>query len=975
MTPLPSACFLVLTLCIIVSAQQPLTGSLSGRVTDEREGLIVGAVVTATASDGAQKSTVTNAQGLYSFTSLPAGKYVLRVSAKGFAITEDSIDVGAGTRGIHNLQLKIVLEEERVTIADEKSLNVDAASNADALTLRGQDLDVLPDDPEALAAALQAMAGPSAGPDGGTIYIDGLTANRLPPKESIREVRINQNPFNAENDRIGLARVDIVTRPGMDKFRGSSFVNFSDESFNSRNPFAPERAPFQLRHFGGSLSGPLIAKRASFFSDLQYRMVDDNALINATVLDPGLSVTPFRQTLLTPNRNFSVSPRFDYQFNPNNSLIARYSYSHTRLENTGAVDFSLPERAYDRSNTEHVVQLIESAVLSPTMITETRFQFIRGNTLQDADNSIPTINVQESFISGGSQIGRAHADENRWELQNASTLTTGLHVLRFGGRVRGVSITDVSPQNFGGTFIFSGGMAPQLDAGDQLVLNAQGNPVFVPITSLERYRRTLLFQDRPQLRTLGGGATQFSLATGNPEAHVKQVDFGLFLQDEWRVRPNLTLTFGLRYESQTNISSNLNFAPRVYFAWAPRAGANNAPPKMVVRGGVGIFYDRLGERVALAEQRFNGVNQTDFRVFDPALLDQSIFSVDGVTNVPGAEDLAGFASPQVVRRVADNFQAPTLMMAVINFERQLPWRLTLVAVAFNYRGRHLLRLRNINAPLPGTFDPAFPETKVRPFGANGDIYFYESSGNFNDTRFYLGLRRQINRGVSIFANFGIGKGKSDTECAFGSLVSCFPANSYDLSGEYSRASFIPGRNFVLGATYTIPKLRLGLNSFIIAQSGRAFDIVTGRDTNGDGLFTDRPAFATTATAPADFVSTRFGDFDLNPSPDQPAISRNFGTGPSYFSVNLGLSRSFPFGPARRSVAATPQRAPEKPYELTFSVYIQNLLNRANLAQPVGNLSSPNFGESTAISGSFGPGPVVTGSGGNRRVQFQLRFNF
>jgi len=229
-------------MCLCVTAQQR-TASLSGRVTDEREELIVGAVVTATANDGTQKSTVTNAQGLYAFAPLSPGKYNVRVLAKGFGVAEHAVDVDAGERRTHDVQLRIVLEVEQVTIADEKSLDVDPANNADALKLQGKDLDILPDDPDALAAALQALAGPSAGPEGGTIYVDGLTANRLPSKESIREVRVNQNPFNAENDRFGASRVDIFTRPGMDKFRATSFFNFSDESLNSRNPFAPSRAP------------------------------------------------------------------------------------------------------------------------------------------------------------------------------------------------------------------------------------------------------------------------------------------------------------------------------------------------------------------------------------------------------------------------------------------------------------------------------------------------------------------------------------------------------------------------------------------------------------------------------------------------------------------------------------------------------------------------------------------------------------
>ncbi|HEY3578974.1 MAG TPA: hypothetical protein VGK82_00450, partial [Pyrinomonadaceae bacterium] len=338
----------------------------------------------------------------------------------------------------------------------------------------------------------------------------------------------------------------------------------------------------------------------------------------------------------------------------------------------------------------------------------------------------------------------------------------------------------------------------------------------------------------------------------------------------------------------------------------------------------------------------------------------------------------------IVRRVANNFQSPTLVMSAFNFERQLPYKITLVAVAFNYSGRHLLRLRNINAPLPGTFNPAFPENSVRPFGTNDDLYSYESSGTFHDTRFFLGLRRQVSRGITLFTQFGIGKGMADTECAFGALAACFPANSYDLHGEYARASFIPNRNFVLGSNITIPKLKLALNAFVYAASARPFDIVTGRDTNGDGLFTERPALATANTAAADLVHTRFGDFDLNPQPGQAIIVRNFGTGPSYFSVNLGLNRSFRFGAdgsvtTTRSGQSSPTRpagsAPEKPYELTLGVYVQNLLNHSNLGQPIGNLSSPRFGESTAIAGSFGPGQVVIGSGGNRRLQFQLRLNF
>jgi len=995
----------LLSFCFNLAMAQQRTGSLRGQVSDELGALVVGANVTLIAADGSQKTVVTNHEGTYNFNSVAPGPYTIRIVAPGFGVYEKSdLSIAAGPRTTHDVRLIVALEKQVITVNEEQGLNTDPQNNADAVVLKGQDLDVLPDDPDALSAAVQAMAGPSAGPNGGQIFIDGFTGGRMPPKESIREVRINQNPFNAENNSIGFGNIEILTKPGADKLRGSTFFNFNDESLNSRNPFAPSRAPFQVRYFGGSLSGPVKRSKSSFFIDFQRRLVDDNAIINARVLNSALVENPFNVVLLTPNRYFSFSPRFDYQLNPANTLVMRYSYSRSKAENIGASDFSLPERAFDRSNNTQTVQITETAILSPVLMNETRFQYIRNRSQQDGNNTISTTVVQEAFTSGGSQVGQAHTDDDRWELQNYSTWTKGRHILRFGLRLRGVKITDFSPQNFGGTFTFSGGDAPLLDANNQIVLDGQGHPVFGPITSLERFRRTLLFQGNPNMRELGGGVTQFSIAGGNPEASVSQTDLGAFLQDEWRLRPNLTFTLGLRYERQTNISSNYNFAPRLFFAWAPGgtsvgagpgAPPSSSSPKMVIRGGMGVFYDRFGERATLLANRFNGTNQHDFRVFDPAVLDQSTFAFNGdASNVPTVASLAAFASPQIVRRIAPDFQAPTFVMTAVNIERQLPAKFTLFAVAFNYRGKHLLRVRNINAPLPGTYDPSNPDSAVRPLGNIGDIYYYESSATFNDYRFFGGIRRQMSKGFSLFANFGGGKGKTDTDCIFGSIANCFPADTYDLTAEYSRVAFIPSGSFFAGGTMILPRLKVNLNPFVVFSTGRPFNIVTGRDTNGDGLFTERPSFATAQTDPANLRQTRFGDFDLAPAPGQALIPRNYSLGPSYFSVNLGISRSLSFGnvPAPPAAAAKPAGAapapapsgankpasgpaPEKRYTVTFSVNIQNLLNKTNLSQPIGNLSSPQFGESISSAGSFGFGPSGSAAAGNRRIQIQVRFGF
>ena len=508
------------------------------------------------------------------------------------------VDVTGSPRQTLDITLKVTIEEQKVTVAAETPLNTEATGNANQTLITGKDLDALPDDPDELAAALQALAGPSVGPNGGQIFIDGFSGGRLPPKESIREIRINQNPFAAENDQPS-GRIDILTRPGTDKMRGSSFFNFEDESLDARNPFSNSRTPFQVRQYGGNLSGPIVKKKASFFLDFQRRETDDNELVTATILDDNFNPEVLGFGVITPRRNTTFSPRLDYQLNANNTLIARYSYSHNSAVNSGVGGFSLPERAYNNSSTQQNIQFTETAVLNASMINETRFQFTHNVSESLGDNTVPVLNVSGAFISGGSQVGHVQNTNNAWEVQNFLAWQRGSHAIKFGGRIRGVSITDINPNNFGGSYTFTGGLVPTLDAN--------GNPIFsqpVFVDSLERYRRTLVGQSlgltATQIRALGGGASQFSIANGDPKAKVSQVDFGLYAQDDWRVKPNLTLSYGLRYENQNNIHSPLNFAPRVAFAWSPGAANSARPPKMVIRAGGGVFYNRFSESNTLA---------------------------------------------------------------------------------------------------------------------------------------------------------------------------------------------------------------------------------------------------------------------------------------------------------------------------------------------------------------------------------------
>lgn len=1024
---------LMLALCAVTSFAQQATTTLRGQIMDEFGGAVVGATVSVVSQSGAEKTAITNDQGIYAVAGLAPGTYTVRAVASGFALYENAdVQIVAGRREPLDIKLSVTIEEQKVTVSgDQRGISTESENNADALVLRGKDIDALPDDPDDLAASLQALAGPSAGPNGGQIYIDGFTGGRLPPKEAIREVRISQNPLNAENDRPGFGRIDILTRPGFDKIRGSASYTFNDESMNARNPFAPNRADFQQRLISASLSGPIIAKKSSFFLDFQKREEDDNEIVNAIVLDSTLNPVGFNQVVLQPRRNLTFSPRFDYALNQNHTLVMRYTYSRFSLENSGVSTFSLPSRAFDTKNSQHTFQITETAVLNPKVIAETRFQFIRNSNEQDGDNTLATVNVQDAFIGGGSQVGLSFAKENRWELQNYWTATVGSkHVFRFGVRLRGVNIDDVSRQNFGGTYIFGGGEAPQLDATNNVVINpATGLPVLAPITSLDRFRRTVFLQQQGftpvQISARGGGPTQFTLTGGDPQAEVSQVDFGGFFQDEWRVRPNMTLTYGVRYETQNNISSRMNFAPRIFFAWAPGGSSTGTigqfgagQPKFVIRGGFGMFYDRLNESATLGANRFNGIDQQRFNIIGPAAMGNAIFGFDGtVANVPSINTLTGLALPQVINRVDPNIQAPYSLLGAINVERQLPGNFTVFGVIFTYRTRHAFVFRDVNAPLPGTVTPLNPQG-VRPIASIGNIFQWESSGVINMTQAFFGVRNQINRAFSVFANYGTGKVEGNSDCFFGFQAGCFVSNSYDVNSDFGRLAFFPRHNLFIGGNLGIPKLNISLTPFIVARTGRFFNITTGRDSNGDRLFLERPAFASATTRPEDLRVTPYGDFDINPAPGAQLIPRNYGEGPSFISFNLGLSRAFGFGdlpgagPARAASAApaggagaprgggapaggaqrggapavagggqrpgAPAGGPggagaEKRYNLTFSVNIQNLFNRSNLNTPVGNLSSPLFGQSLSTLGGFGQGGNP--AAGNRRVQASVRFNF
>ena len=235
------------------------TASIKGQVKDESGAMIPGATVTATGVSGNVLTAVSAADGSYSLKSVPNGSYRIEAAFTGFAMKAPVAFVERGQDANLNLVLNVSAVVQNVTVQaqDSATVSVDSGNNASAVVLSGSKLDSLADNPDDLASDLQALAGPSAGPNGGSVYINGFSTGEMPPKESIREIRINQNPFSPEYDSLGLGRIEIFTKPGSGQFHGSAAFNLGSSIFNSRNPYAAVKAPFLLREFGTSLAGPL----------------------------------------------------------------------------------------------------------------------------------------------------------------------------------------------------------------------------------------------------------------------------------------------------------------------------------------------------------------------------------------------------------------------------------------------------------------------------------------------------------------------------------------------------------------------------------------------------------------------------------------------------------------------------------------------------------------------------------------------
>jgi hypothetical protein len=837
------------------------TASLHGHISDQTGALIPGAKITVSTAAGAQVATATaDTAGAYEVQGLAAGDYILAVDCEGFApFQSKAITIAAGQLKRVDVAMAIEAEQQSVVVTDESPMvNVEAGGNASAVVLKGKDLDALSDDPDELSNELTALAGPSAGPNGGQIYIDGFSGGQLPPKSAIREIRINQNPFSAEFDRLGYGRIEILTKPGTDKLHGQFFIQGNDKPFNTGNPFTNTIPSYYSYQFNGTVSGA-ISKTASFFASAEQRNTENvNAWrISDAVLEntPGIFVNDLNYGVNLLNRRIrdNASARIDWQLGTKNTFTVRYGF-WSESEHGDLNSGSLPSASTHESNTDHTVQMSDAIVINDHAVNETRFQFERQNENHYPDSTDRTISVQGEFTGGGFSGQQSRDHTTRLELQNLTTLSHGTHAIKFGTRLRDSRDANLTNANFNGSFTF--------DSSDKYLNMANGLAAGTPFDDLvSQY-----------------GPTSASYTTGTESALANVFDMALFAQDDWKFNPRLTLSGGIRWEAQNHISDHDDWAPRVALAYA-LDGGKNKKAKTVVRAGYGFFYDRFGSMNLLTVNR--ATLQHQIVLNDPTCTSTatSLSTIDlGTCTSNGG---SSNASTPVRYEVAPSYHSPYTGQAGASVERQISSGISATLTYLHSFGVHQLVTRNADQAIGGT-----PQDS-----SGGYLYEFFPEAVFKQNQLITSVNAKVGKNLNLMGFYTAGWANSNGGA--GSNAS----NAYNLDQDYGRAGFVSRNMLFFMANYSAP-WGIRVNPFMIAQSGRPFNITLPTDSENN-FYNQRPALAATAecaSGSAQYVQTSFGCFNTQSGSSDALIPVNIGHGPAAVAVNLRISRAVGIGP-------------------------------------------------------------------------------
>jgi Carboxypeptidase regulatory-like domain len=828
---------------------------LRGQVSDERGAVISAARVTLIAADGKKRTATASASGEFTIANVPPGKYTLIVEFKGFDThVEEGLQVPTSSALKITLSVAPIKAETEVN-ADSSGISVEPDQNMSAIVLdEKMIMDLLPDNEDDMLEFLQALAGPGAGGASGgqggpQIYIDGFPGGRLPPRESILQIRINQNPLSAEYARPGIGRIEIITKPGTEQWHGSAGFNFRNSALDARNAFALTTPDLFSRRYSFTLSGPIIKKKTSFFLNAEQRTVDSDSIINA-ITPSG----PFVTNAPSTNESRYFGLRVGSMLSKRNSLNIGYNYHQSeRVSNGGG--FDLPERGSTSDNTNQTFTFSETFVVNSRLIHEARLRWQHEDSTAIAKTSGVAINVLDAFSSGGASCCPSNSKQNQLDFQDYLTFTYKKHTLRGGLQLQYENHSDLSANNFNGSYTFS-----SLDQYRAVLAGARTDPND-PTSPLVR-------------------PTQFTINLGSPLFKYNQYEAALFVQDDIRLSPSLTLSAGFRYEFQSHLQDKLNFAPRLGIAWSP-----TKDHKTTVRTGGGIFFNRLSGSLFENTLRFDGVSLQSIVIRNP------IFDL---VNPLAANPGATVDSARTITRALDaNLQTPYTIYTQSSIEHQFPWGMNGSLTYIFARGVHFFRSLNINAPLPNTL--------VRPDPSEGNIYSLESTANSRHNSFMFRADRRFGRNFSLFVNYVLSWTNSDADSP-----QSLPANSYDLHSEWGPA-LTDRRNFLnVVGRLSLPH-GFSLTPFLLASSGGPFNITTGQDDNFDTVINDRPAgINRNSDLPASFYPLIPNRCISGCGPGQtPVLLRDFletnypngvhAVGPGSFNVNLSVSKTFGFG--------------------------------------------------------------------------------
>ncbi len=818
---------------------------LRALVEDELGGTLVGAKVTLLDTGNRQvRDGATDDEGRVAFEGLTPGEYTLRVEATGFRTLEQRVTIGKDPLKPLRLQLKIDLVDQ-VTVEETQDVVLPPVAmdqNADTVAIddnlvRGLPMPV---SGQGLMTFLSDFLSPSAGSP--SIYVDGQEVSSLSlPRASIDGIVVNKNPYSPEYQQPGKARIEVVGEDGSSSHHhGNATIAFADSALNARPALSPAMPDTQERVYELGFASPLPSRRGAYRFDVLHAQERSIGIVNAQTLSgPFAASVPERQS------EIYATARLDVESSDTQTLRVRYDFNQEVERNKDISGLRLPELGLNSDSTEHELRFQSNTIFSTSLVNDLRISVEHGREEVGQQPTGPLLVVRGAFSGGVNQTSRS-TRSRQLKVQSVGTYLRGAHTLRFGGRFSPQLVTTSDAINFGGTFEFS---------------------------SLD-----LFAARRPFVFRVNQGATDLRYWLHETE---------LYLQDEIKVRPGVTLMLGARYDWASSLDDRNNVAPRVAFAFAP------ANQKTVVRGGVGMFYDSLPEDALRSVLLFDGTRARELVITNPSYPDP-FFTGETRTALPS------------LFRFAPDLDTPYLAQATISLEREVA-RETWLTLEYAYlRGENLFRVRNANAPLP--------QTGVRPDSSVLNVTQIESNGRLEGSEVYVTYRKQAGafEGTAIYTysrsfnnTFGA---KSGGDLSFG-----FPADNYDLGPEWGRADYDVRHRLNLAGILELPRMsQIGI--VMRTNSGPPFDITTGFDNNGDTEASDRPA----------------------------GIRRNTGQGPGFAQLDLRFTKLF-------QTARPLSYAMADPGELQLNIDVINVLNRTNYRDVVGISSSPLFGRPTSAS--------------------------